>query len=204
MTSRFRIIIFAFVAIVQNAIAWEPKSPKECRLAFLMGMTTIGDPGSDTAFPPASDPRRRVFDEIARLYSADMGASAEELATEKWRDRVETALEACRRRSTSESWMSLVATFGEGALRDPDLSAAFLAGAYASHGTSTGFRLVNQRKGLYIAWLVRSVFFSVTIDAKIRPGIPGNIIVTIDGAGDQTVQWVISELEGVRIALTRR
>jgi hypothetical protein len=100
--------------------------------------------------------------------------------------------------------MSLVATFGEDALRDPDLSASFLAGAYASHGTATGFRLVNQKKGLYLAWFVRSVFSDVTIDAKIRPGIPGNITITIEGAGDQTVQWVIEELEGVRAALSRR
>lgn len=204
VNSRVSAIILAAVAIAHGAAAWEPNSPKDCRLAFLMGMTAIGDPGSGGAFPSASDPRRQVFDEIARLYAADVGATTAELATEKWRDKVEAAVEACRRRNTSDSWMSLVATFGNDAFRDSDLPASFLAGAYAAHGTATGFRLVNHRKGLYIVWLMRLVFVDVTIDATVRPGIPGNITVTVQGGGQQTVQGLIAELEGVRIALARR
>ena len=51
MIPRISVIIFVVIAIVQNAAAWEPKSPKDCRFAFLMGMTSIGDPGSSGAFP---------------------------------------------------------------------------------------------------------------------------------------------------------
>ena len=196
-----QIQLFAvLLSFAQCAFAWEPRSPRDCRLAFLMGYSTFtGDSPSASILPPASSPSYSHFERIARAYAADIGVSAEGLDRGGWREKVVTAL--AKHYEPASSHKTVEELFGAAARQDTELAAAYLAGAYSQHGTSTGFRLVNQRKGLYLVWLIRSVFVDLPIDATLKPGTPGNITITLRDGRQQTVQGFIEELERVRAAL---
>jgi hypothetical protein len=193
----------AILAFAQCAFAWEPRSPRDCRLAFLVGYSSFtGDAPSLSVLPPASSLSYSHFERIARAYAEDIGVPAEMLDRGGWREKVAESL--AKHYKPGSSHKTVEELFGAATQQDTDLAAAYLAGAYSQHGTSTGFRLVNQRKGLYLAWLIRSAYADLPIDATLKPGIPGNITITLRDGGQQTVQGFIEDLEAVRAALSIR
>jgi hypothetical protein len=144
-----------------------------------------------------------MFDTVARLHAEDIGATVDELSSEKWRAKVQASIEACRTRAPIDRQMSLGSVFGDAALRDPDVPAAYLAGAYARYGTPTGFRLINQQKGLYLALLIRWGFSELAIDVAVRPGIPGNVTLTLFGE-TEALAGFRKEMEMIRVTLGRK
>jgi len=168
-----------------------------------MGMTAFtGDAPEVSIFPPAASPKYEVFDRVARLYAADIGLSAEELGRDSWRAKVSVSL--AKHYGNVSSHKTVEELFGVSEVGDTDLAAAYLAGAYSQHGTPSGLRLVNKRKGLYLIWLIRVLFVDLTVEATLRPGIPGNITITVRDGGQQTVQGFVEELEMIRTVLSAR
>ena len=194
------ILFLVFIALTPCVSAWEPQSPRDCRLAFLMGYSSFtGDAPSLSIFPPVSSPGYSHFERVARAYAVDIGVSDEMLNRAEWREKVAAAL--AKHYESARSHRTIEELFGTKPRQDSELAAAYLAGAYSQHGTSTGFRLVNQRKGLYLAWLIRSVYAEIPVDAALKPGFPGNITITLRDGGQLTVQTVIKDLELVRTEL---
>lgn len=202
------LVFLLFTAALGDARAFEPKSLPECRLAFLLGMST-GSRG--TAWEvfwggAREDECRALFERLGRAYAGDLGASPEELRTEQWRARVMAALRA--QRDPAKPLGGLAAGWlGEGlgqpGPRRVDLLSAFAAGAYARHAAPGGFKLGDSPKGMELVLVIRALS-ALAIDFSIRPGLPGNMTITLSGGGDRELEDFFAELKIVRDVLAAR
>jgi len=191
----------AFICLAVHLVAFEPQSVKDCRLAFLLGMSDImKDQDGWEALP--RDGKAELYLAIARAYAADLGATADELKADQWRGRVLKSLKDARALSKTESLSPIGEIFGLDSFKNGrlDLPLAYLAGAYACHGTRTGFQMIDKRQGLYVTLLIHYVS-RLDIATVLRSGYPGNFTITLSGGGKGELEDFFTEMENVREAL---
>ena len=198
---RLRLFLPTVALLVTSLSAFEPRSLKDCRLAFLLGMADIIKDQDGWEVLP-EDGKAELYREVARAYAADLGATPDELREDRWRARVLKSLKDCRALSKSESLSTISEVFGSNSFTNGrlDLQMAFLAGAYACHGTSTGFRLVDKRQGLYLVLLLHSVS-RLQIESVLRPGYPGNFTIALSGGAKGEFEDFFAEMQNVREVL---
>jgi hypothetical protein len=196
MKSKLILLIGLVLGLVQVLAAFEPKSMKDCRLAFLLG---LGWGNSTIVF--GSVEHDRTFEDVARAYAKDIGASDTELNSAVWRTIVRSALSACydpRKRIAMQMNDCLSEGFGPDVWQQRvDVVSAYAAGAYARHGTDTGFRMTNQAKGTYLVLVVQRLA-EVSIHLAINPGLPGNLTVTLSGGGKDELANFFAEMKIIR------
>ncbi len=199
------LLLLTALLFTGDLAAFEARSMRDCRLAFLLGMSTGRKENTGwEMFWGSEHGARETYEKVARAYATELGASAEELRTDAWRTRVIAALDRIRGTTPRLSESTLEDAFGDLGLKDGmlDLPSAYLAGAYARFGTPQGFQLIEQRKGLYFVVLIRAVS-RLQIDVQVRPGIPGNISLTLSGGGKNELEDFFAELKSIRETIER-
>ncbi|MDP3069233.1 MAG: hypothetical protein Q8N18_03045 [Opitutaceae bacterium] len=201
MRSKLILMLSLVIGLASDLSAFDPKSMKDCRLAFLLGLGW-GD-GGNAVF--GSKEHDREFERVARACAKDRGASDAELRGDAWREKVISALHAANdpeKRIAASMNDSLKEAFGADVWRRIDVVSAYVAGAYARHGTDSGFRMINQAKGTYLV-LVIQLFASVRINLAINPGMPGNLIITLSGGGKDELADFFAEMRTIREVIER-
>jgi hypothetical protein len=181
--------------MAQSLLAFDPKVIKDCRLAFLLGLSW----GNNTAVfgSPEHD---RQFEAVARAYARDLGASAAELRGVGWRMRVLSALDAAndpKKRIAGRMNDTLGEAFGPDVWQRIDVVSAYVAGAHARHGTDTGFKMINQAKGTYLVLAIQRLA-SVRINLAISPGMPGSLTITLAGGAKNELADFFAEMKTIR------
>ena len=193
--------LIAFALLAAHLPAFEPRSIKDCRLVYLLGMSgTMKDQDGWEVLP--EDGKAELYRAIARAYAVDLGATADELKDDRWRGKVLQSLKEARALSKGESLSPIGEIFGLDSFKYGrlDLQLAYLAGAYASHSTRSGFRMVDKRKGIYVGLLIHYVS-RLQIETVLQPGYPGNFTITLSGGGKDELEDFFTEMQNVREAL---
>ncbi len=201
MSLRFLRFLAVLACLTTTLCAFEPRSLKDCRLAFLLGMADIMKTQDGWEVLP-EDGRAELYRDVARAYAVDLGAAPEELKDDRWRAKVLKSIKDSRALSNTESMATIGELFGVDSFKNGrlDLPLAYLAGAYASHGTPSGFRMVDKRQGLYVVLLIHTVS-RLQIESVHRPGYPGNFVITLSGGGKGEFEDFFTEMRNVREGL---
>ena len=200
MKSKLILVLGLVLTLAQDLAAFDPKSMKDCRRAFLLGLGW-GNGGNAVFGSMAID---REFEGVARAYAKDIGASDAELRSDAWRSKVLVILGGCddpKRRVAMSMCDALGVAFGPDVWLRIDVVSAYAAGAYAHYGTATGFKMTNQGKGSYLV-LVMQRLGSLGIKLEINPGIPGNLIITLSEGGKDELTDFFAEMKTIREVIT--
>lgn len=197
------ILSVVLVCIPISVSAFETRSMKESRFAFLLGMSDLLKEQDGWENLP-NDGKSQLYKEVARAYAVDLGATPDELTDNRWRERVLQSLRVCREAlSLNPENIAIVnEVFGLDKTSEAriDLRLAYLSGAYACHGTTTGFKLIDKRHGSYIALTVHGMF-KLQVESVMKPGIPGNMTITLSAGRKDDLEYFFLVMQDVREAI---